>query len=61
MVENVIVDRTYRTRSGEACRVIGVVGDLILFISDALDPPMVEEMPRKLFSICIVEEEVSRT
>jgi hypothetical protein len=56
MIEDVLVDRTYRTRSGEDCKVIGIVGDLILFISEAQTPRIVEEMPRKLFAVCVVEE-----
>ena len=57
MIEEVLVDHTYRTRSGEACKVVGVVGDTVLFISDAQS--IVEEMPRKLFAVCVVED-VSR-
>lgn len=54
MVLAVLVDHTYRTRSGEACKVVGIVGDLVLFISDTQN--VVEEMPCALFSVCVLEE-----
>ena len=56
MIEDIRVDHTYRTRSGEACKVIGIVGDLVIFISEALTPRIAEEMPRSLFVVCVVED-----
>ena len=49
-------ERTYRTRSGEACKVIGIVGETILFVSQTHSPLIVEELPLNLFSACVVEE-----
>ena len=54
MIGDVLVDHTYRTRSGEACKVVGIIGDLVLFISDTQN--IVEEMPRSLFTVCVIEE-----
>jgi hypothetical protein len=54
MIGPILVERTYRTRSGEACKVVGIVGDLVLFVSDTQN--VVEEMPHHLFSVCVVEE-----
>lgn len=56
MVEDIVAERTYRTRSGEDCKVIGIVGDIVIFISEAMTPRVVEEMPRNLFAICVVED-----
>ena len=56
MIATILPHHIYRTRSGEACKVVGILGDTILFISETHSPRIVEEMPFNLFAVCVIEE-----